>query len=346
MKAFISELPKAELHVHIEGTMEPDLLFELSNRNSIPLSYDIQESRRKRVNYDGLQDFLDQYYDACKVLICEQDFYELAMGYYQKASENNIKHTEIFFDPQAHTKRGVAFRTIIEGFHRAQEEANKIGISSKFIMCILRDLSEEEAIKTINEAADYAELIGGLGLDSDEVGHPPSKFFRAFRLAASLGLCGKNGKCIVSHASSEADPSYVIDALATLKVKRIDHGVRAIEDTFLCKFLATAKIPLTVCPNSNNMCQVKSRFFPNRNIVKELMDLGIVVTINSDDPAFFGGYLNDNYQTFVDELSGVPDIEIKQTLAQIAKNGFMASFLDQSEKQRHVDAIDDLLRSN
>lgn len=342
---FISALPKAELHVHIEGTMEPELLFMLAERNQITLPYSLEEAKHKREHFDDLQDFLHQYYDACKVLMTEQDFYDLALDYFKRAIQNNIKHAEVFFDPQTHTSRGIPFEVFMRGFERAKNEAETLGLSAKWILCILRDLTEEQAIETFNAAEPYKDLISGIGLDSAEVNNHPTKFKRAFKLASRLGLTGPDD-CIVAHAGEEGDPSYVIEALAVLNVKRIDHGVRSLEDVYLLKFLESSKIPLTVCPNSNRRLQVNNRYFPGRNVIKELLAHNIVATINSDDPAFFGGYLNDNYITVADSFGDTPEQDLKQILAKLAKNGFEASFISQAEKDRYYAEIDAVLKVN
>jgi adenine deaminase len=331
----IKTVPKAELHVHIEGTMEPSLLFQLSERNNIPLPYTLEQSIESRKSFKDLQEFLDQYYDACKVLITPEDFYDLARSYFEKAIESNIVHCEVFFDPQTHLSRGVEFSTIIKGLTKASEEV-KDRLSVQWIMSFLRNLSEADAIEVIKLAQPFAEFITGVGLDSAEEGNPASKFENAYRLAGEKGLCG-DGCFKVAHAGEESDASSIINALYYLGTKRIDHGIRCLDSPHLCKFLKEAQIPLTVCPLSNHKLQVVSRFLSDRKIFKELYDLGVVITINSDDPAFFGGYICENYLLALQDFENDQQIEV---LKRLAKYSFQASFIADQKKQIYYELVD------
>lgn len=323
----IKKIPKAELHLHIEGTFEPELLFEIARRNNIPLRFNSVEALREAYNFHNLQSFLDIYYEGAGVLIHERDFYDLTMAYLKKCREDNVVHTEIFFDPQTHTERGVSFETCFKGIHSALKDAEKEwGITSHLIMCFLRHLSEEEAFKTLNDSLPFKKDILAVGLDSSEVGHPPSKFERVFARAREEGFL------TVAHAGEEGPPSYIWEALDLLKVKRVDHGVRTIEDIKLLKRIIEDKMPLTVCPLSNiKLCVFKNMEDHN---IKKLLDLGVKVTINSDDPAYFGGYANDNYLAVARALDLTSD-DIK-TLAQ---NSFEASFLSQDLKDKWIQNI-------
>ena len=323
----IKKIPKAELHLHIEGTFEPELMFAIAKRNNISLRFKSVEELKEAYNFNNLQSFLDIYYEGAGVLIHEQDFYDLCMAYLEKCHEDNVVHTEIFFDPQTHTERGIAFSTVFNGLHRALKDAEqKWGITSHMIMCFLRHLSEDEAFKTLEEARPFKEKILAVGLDSSEVGHPPSKFARVFEEAR------KQGYLTVAHAGEEGPPSYIWEALDLLKVKRIDHGVRSIEDETLLKRIIDEKMPLTVCPLSNiKLCVFKKMEDHN---LKKLLAKGVKVTINSDDPAYFGGYANQNYIETARALD-LSDDEIK-TLAQ---NSFEASFLSESQKEKWMKEI-------
>lgn len=323
----IKKIPKAELHLHIEGSLEPELMFELAQRNKIPLRFKTIDEVREAYAFHNLQSFLDIYYEGAKVLIRERDFYEMTMAYMEKCRENNVVHTEIFFDPQTHTDRGISFETVINGIHRALADAKKeFNITSHIIMCFLRHLSEEDAFKTLQEAIPFRDKIIGIGLDSGEVGHPPSKFERVFAKAREVGFL------TVAHAGEEGPPSYIWEALDLLKVKRIDHGVRSIEDEKLMKRIIAEKMPLTVCPLSNiKLCVFKK--MEDHNLKKLLKD-GVVVTLNSDDPAYFGGYMNQNFI----EATRALDLS-EEEIKTLAANSFAASFLPHSEKDKWIKEI-------
>ncbi len=326
--AFIWQLPKAELHVHIEGTLEPELSFELAARNKVALPYaDVGELRRAYV-FDDLQSFLDIYYAGCSVLLTEQDFYDLTAAYLTRAASQGVRHAEIFFDPQTHTDRGVPFETCITGISRAlQDGAAQQGISSGLILCFLRHLSQEAALDTLEEARPFAHLLTAVGLDSAEVGHPPSKFADAFRRAREMGLPG------VAHAGEEGPPAYIWEALDALQVRRIDHGVRCLEDDGLVDRLVAERVPLTVCPLSN----VKLRVFPSlrEHDLPALVRRGLLVTVNSDDPAYFGGYVADNLSAVAAAFDLGPD-----EIAQLARNSFRAAFLADDVKERYLAEVD------
>lgn len=321
-QAFIQSLPKAELHLHIEGTLEPELMFSLADRNSVALPYESVESLREAYNFSSLQDFLDIYYQGMSVLLTEQDFYDLTWAYLERARAQNVLHAEIFFDPQAHTGRGVAFSTVTDGIDRAMRDGEaRLGISSRLIMCLLRHLSEAEALATLEEALPYRDRILGIGLDSSEKGHPPEKFERAFARARAEGFRP------VAHAGEEGPADYVRGALDVLKVERIDHGNRALEDETLVRRLAQARIPLTVCPLSNLKLRVVDDM--RQHPLRRMMEAGLFVTVNSDDPAYFGGYVNENYEAVQDAL------ELHRAeLVTLARNSFEASFLEPAEKSR------------
>ncbi len=323
----IKKIPKAELHLHIEGTFEPELLFEIATRNNISLRFKSVEELREAYNFHNLQSFLDIYYEGAGVLIKERDFYDLTMAYLKKCREDNVVHTEIFFDPQTHTERGVSFETCFNGIYGALKDAeNEWGITSHMIMCFLRHLSEEEAFKTLEQSLPFKKHILAVGLDSSEVGHPPSKFERVFKKAR------EEGYLTVAHAGEEGPPSYIWEALDLLKVKRIDHGVRSIEDDKLMERIIAEKMPLTVCPLSNiKLCVFKKMEDHN---LKSLLAKGVKVTINSDDPAYFGGYANQNYLEAARALSLTND-EIKT----LAMNSFEASFLPEVTKANWIKEI-------
>ena len=323
----IKKIPKAELHLHIEGTFEPELMFEMARRNNIPLRFKTVEELKKAYDFHNLQSFLDIYYEGAKVLIHERDFYDLTMAYLKKCQEDNVVHTEIFFDPQTHTERGVSFATAFNGISSALKDANKEwGITSHVIMCFLRHLSEEDAFKTLEEALPFKNEIIGVGLDSGERGNPPSKFERVFKKALDEGFL------TVAHAGEEGPAEYIWEALDLLKVKRIDHGVRALEDEKLMKRLVAEKMPLTVCPLSNiKLCVFKKMEDHN---LKTLLKEGVMVTINSDDPAYFGGYANQNYIETARSLN-LSTEEIKT----LAKNSFEASFLPDVVKANWIKEI-------
>lgn len=326
----IRVLPKAELHVHIEGTFEPELMFAIAQRNQIEIPYKSVEEVKQAYNFHNLQSFLDIYYAGAAVLVLEQDFYDLAWAYFEKCAEDKVMHTEMFFDPQTHTDRGVAFETVIQGLQRACDDAQKkLGISSHLIMCFLRHLSEEAAFETLQQALPFKQHIIAVGLDSSEVGHPPSKFERVFAQARAEGFLA------VAHAGEEGPAQYVWEALDLLQVNRIDHGVRSEEDTQLMQRLIDEKMPLTVCPLSNlKLCVVKDMTQHN---IRRLLQQGVHVTVNSDDPSYFGGYMNDNFISITQALNLSID-EIKQ----LAKNSFQASFISEAEKQKWIQQIDAL----
>ena len=331
LHSFIHGLPKAELHLHIEGSLEPELMFELAQRNGVPLPYASVEAVRAAYNFSDLQSFLDLYYAGAAVLQTEQDFYDLTAAYIQRALADNVRHAEIFFDPQTHTVRGVPMATVFAGIARALREAKaKHGFSSRMILCFLRHLSEDDALETLEAALplreQYADLWIGVGLDSGEVGNPPEKFARVFAKALSLGLHS------VAHAGEEGPPAYIWGALDVLHAERIDHGVRAEEDAALVTRLAKEQTPLTVCPLSNlKLCVVKD--LRDHNLAR-LLKAGLCVTINSDDPAYFGGYMNRNFAATADAL-GLG----KNELVQITRNAFVASFVPDAEKQVWFDEL-------
>src|SRR5687768_5252367 len=314
MKDFIANLPKAELHLHIEGTLEPELMFELARRNGIALPHDSVDALRRAYDFRDLQSFLDLYYQGAGVLQTQQDFYDMTAAYFRKAASQNVRHAEIFFDPQTHTHRGIAFETVISGIHDAQLDAERdLGVTSKLILCFLRHLDEDDAMRTLEAALPYADWILAVGLDSSEKGHPPGKFARVFQKAREAGLLA------VAHAGEEGPPEYIREALDLLHVRRIDHGVRCLEDPELVDRLVAEQIPLTVCPLSN----IKLRVFDTMrdHNLKKMLDRGLKVTINSDDPAYFGGYIEENYIAAAEAL-GLTQAELEL----IARNSFEASF--------------------
>ncbi|MGA8882179.1 MAG: adenosine deaminase [Acinetobacter sp.] len=326
----IRALPKAELHVHIEGTFEPGLMFEIAQRNQIAIPYQSVEEVKQAYNFHNLQSFLDIYYAGANVLIHEQDFYDLAWAYFEKCAADHVVHTEMFFDPQTHTDRGIAFATVINGLQRACDDAQrKLGISSRLIMCFLRHLSEEAAFETLEQALPFKAQIIAVGLDSSELGHPPSKFERVFAKARELGFL------TVAHAGEEGPAEYVWEALDLLKVNRIDHGVRSEEDPQLMQRLIAEKMPLTVCPLSNlKLCVVNDMAEHN---IRRLLQQGVQVTVNSDDPSYFGGYMNDNFIAVAEAL----DLS-NEELKQLAVNSFEASFISDAEKQQWKAQIEKL----
>ncbi|MCH7313573.1 adenosine deaminase [Acinetobacter sp. ANC 3882] len=320
----IRALPKAELHVHIEGTFEPELMFAIAQRNQIQIPYQSVEEVKQAYNFHNLQSFLDIYYAGANVLVHEQDFYDLAWAYFEKCAEDRVVHTEMFFDPQTHTERGVEFATVLAGLKRACTDAQtKLGISSQLIMCFLRHLSEEKAFETLEQALPFKDDIIAIGLDSSEVGHPPAKFERVFAKAREAGFL------IVAHAGEEGPPEYIWEALDLLKVNRIDHGVRSEEDERLMARLIAEKMPLTVCPLSNlKLCVVNDMGEHN---IRRLLQKGLLVTVNSDDPSYFGGYMNDNFVAIQQALDLSND-----ELKQLAINSFEASFISDEEKQKWI----------
>jgi adenosine deaminase len=334
LSTFIAGMPKAELHLHIEGTLEPELAFRLAQRNDVALPYPSVEALRAAYQFTDLQSFLDIYYAGASVLLQEQDFYDLTRAYLERAQADNVLHTEIFFDPQTHTARGVALATVIAGITRALEDAERQwGIGSRLIMCFLRHLNEAEAFATVDAALPFRELIVGVGLDSSERGHPPSKFERVF------ARCRELGWRVVAHAGEEGPAAYIVEALDLLKAERIDHGVRCVEDPALVERLAREQVPLTVCPLSN----VKLRVFPDlsRHNLKQLLAAGLCATVNSDDPAYFGGYVNDNFIAVQEALNLSRD-----EVCRLASNSFRASFLGEADKQRFCAAVDRYSRNH
>ncbi|MGO1159211.1 adenosine deaminase [Acinetobacter lwoffii] len=323
----IRALPKAELHVHIEGTFEPELMFAIAQRNKIAILYKSVEEVKQAYNFHNLQSFLDIYYAGAAVLIHEQDFYDLAWAYFEKCAEDRVVHTEMFFDPQTHTDRGVAFATVLNGLQKACDDAKtKLGISSHLIMCFLRHLSEDAAFATLEQALPYKDQIIAVGLDSSEVGHPPSKFERVFAKAREAGFL------VVAHAGEEGPAAYVWEALDLLKVNRIDHGVRSEEDPELMQRLIAEKMPLTVCPLSNlKLCVVDDM---QQHNIRRLLQQGVHVTVNSDDPSYFGGYMNDNFIAIAEAL----DLS-NEELKQLAINSFEASFITDTEKEQWINQI-------
>ena len=325
----LRRMPKAELHMHIEGSLEPELIFALASRNNVSIPYASVEDLRNAYAFTNLQSFLDIYYAGASVLITEQDFYDMAQAYLRKAAADNVLHTEMFFDPQTHTARGVSMATVVNGLHRACVDAQaEFGVSASLILCFLRHLSEEDAFETLEQALPFRDKFIGIGLDSGEVGNPPEKFARVFARCRELGFH------LVAHAGEEGPPEYVWTALDVLKVERVDHGVRSSRDASLMQRLAKDRIPLTVCPLSN----LKLCVFPDlaSHNLRELLDAGLAATVNSDDPAYFGGYMNENFmQTFA--ATGMDE----RHAYTLARNSFEASFIDASAKARHIDRLNE-----
>jgi len=334
LENFITNIPKAELHLHIEGTFEPELIFKIAERNKINLKYKSVEELHSAYKFNNLQDFLDIYYAGANVLITEQDFYDLTLAYLEKMKSQNVLHTEIFFDPQTHTARGIEFSTVINGIHSALKDAEKeFGITSKLIMSFLRHLSEADAFKTFEQGLKFRNWITGIGLDSSEVGNPPSKFQRVFKKAKSEGFL------VMAHAGEEGPSEYVWEALDLLTVQRIDHGNRALDDADLVKRLADEQIALTVCPLSNlKLCVVDTL---EEHPLKTMLDQGILATVNSDDPAYFDGYVNENYFETAQALNLT-----KEDVYQLAKNSFIGSFLNEDEKRNMLIIVDDYYKEH
>jgi adenosine deaminase len=332
MEAFIRGLPKAELHLHLEGTLEPELALSLARKHGVSLSHSSIDELRRSYEFSDLQSFLDIYLAAADVLRDENDFHALTSAYLRKAHEQGIVHVEVFFDPQTHTERGIAFDTVLRGIRSALLQAEQeLGISHRLILCFLRHLSAEDAMRTLEQALLHKSSIAAVGLDSTETGHPPAKFAAVFDRARREGLLA------VAHAGEEGPAQYVRDSLDILKVQRIDHGVRCEEDPALMDRLARERVPLTMCPLSNVKLKVFERIEDHN--LKRLLQRGLCVTINSDDPAYFGGYLNENYLAVQRGLDLTTD-----ELAQLARNSFEASFLSQPQKQRWLSAIDQYLQ--
>ena len=328
LDAYIAGLPKAELHLHIEGSLEPELMFELAKRNGVEIPFDSVEAVRAAYDFSNLQDFLDIYYAGAAVLLTRRDFEDLAFAYFQRAAADNVRHAEIFFDPQTHTDRGVPMAEVVEGLlagmHRAETE---LGVTSKLILCFLRHLDEDAAFATLEAAGPWLDRIAGVGLDSSEVGHPPSKFARVFARAGELGLKR------VAHAGEEGPPAYVYEALDLLHIDRMDHGNRSMEDEALIARLAAERMTLTVCPLSNlKLCVVNDL---KDHPVPEMLRRGLHVTLNSDDPAYFGGYVNDNYR----QLAAAVGLTREQ-VTQMAKNSFEGSFLSDQDKAARIAEVE------
>ena len=328
MEAFIHGIPKAELHIHIEGALESELMLELAAKNGIDLPFASVGDVRRAYDFKDLQSFLNIYYQGAQVLLAEDDFYRLTWSYLQKAAEQNVRHAEIFFDPQTHTARGLKFETVVQGIHRAMADAGRqLNLSSKLIMCILRHLSVTEALVTLEEARNFKDLITAVGLDSSELGFPPEKFVPVFDRARQWGFK------TVAHAGEEGPPEYIWQTLKLLRVDRIDHGVRCLEDAGLVNYLVEKQVPLTVCPLSN----VKLKVFDDmkQHNLRQMIDLGLWVTVNSDDPAYFGGYIEENFLA-LHQAQGLTSEDIYK----LARNAFNASFLDPAQKKKYLNELD------
>jgi len=327
----IQLLPKAELHLHIEGTFEPELMFEIAKRNGIDLPHDSVDSLKATYEFDNLQEFLDIYYQGVNVLQTEQDFYDLTWAYLQRAKADNVVHTEIMYDPQSHTERGIDFEIAINGIHRALSDAqSQLGISSYLILSLLRHLSEEECLATLEQAKAHMDKFDAIGLDSSELGNPPEKFINLYAMADEMKLLK------VAHAGEEGPAEYVWSAIDQLNIDRIDHGNRCLEDDKLVDYIIKKDLTLTVCPLSNlKLCVVDDL---KQHPIKVMLDKGLNATVNSDDPAYFGGYVNDNFNAITEalELS-------EQDIVQLVKNSFTGSFLPESHIQEHLKAIDKIL---
>ena len=329
MKKFAERMPKAELHLHIEGTLEPELMFELASRNQVDLPFRSPADVRRAYQFSDLQSFLDIYYQGTRVLLHDRDFYDLTLAYLNKAKEQNVRHAEIFFDPQAHTQRGVPMEAIIEGIHQALADgARQLRISSQLILCFLRHLSGQDAMRTLEAALSHREYFAGVGLDSSELGHPPEKFTDVFTRARAESLF------VVAHAGEEGPADYVWQALDTLGAVRIDHGVRCTEDPILVERLRSERVPLTVCPLSN----VKLRVFDSMedHNLRELIDAGLCVSINSDDPAYFGGYINENFGAVCDAF----DLN-REEICALGRNSFEGAFMDESRRLEILEELNE-----
>ncbi len=328
LNAFITGLPKAELHLHLEGSFEPELMFAIARRNKVAIPFNSVEDVRAAYAFSNLQDFLDIYYAGASVLLHAQDFRELTVAYLARVAADGVRHVEVFFDPQTHTDRGVAFDTVMKGITGALDEGKaRFGITSRLILCFLRHLSEDAALETFAQAVPWLGRIAGIGLDSSEVGHPPAKFTRVYAAAREAGLK------LVAHAGEEGQPPYVWEALDLLHVDRIDHGNNALQDPRLVERLVAEQMTLTVCPLSNlKLCVVKDM---KDHPLRKMLQLGLRATVNSDDPAYFGGYVNDNFRAVTAAL----DLS-KDELVTLAKNSFLGSFLSEDEKVAHLAAID------
>ncbi len=324
---YIHTIPKAELHLHIEGTLEPEMMFELAERNSVELPYSSVEELKNAYHFNNLQDFLDLYYAGTSVLLKEEDFFDLTKAYLRKIHEQGVIHTEIFFDPQSHTARDVPFEVVIDGIYGALKWGREtLGITSKLLLSFLRHLDQDSAFSVWNEAKNHLDKIDGAGLDSSELGHPPGKFAEIYKIIRETGLP------VTAHAGEEGPPEYIWEALKELKVSRVDHGNRAIEDEELLQVLVEKKIPLTMCPLSNLKLKVVHDL--KNHPLKKMLDMGLTVTVNSDDPAYFGGYLEENYLQLARALS-LSEADIYR----VAENSFLASFLTPLEKQEYLDRL-------
>ncbi|EZH71715.1 adenine deaminase [Aquimarina atlantica] len=334
IEKFIEGIPKIELHLHIEGTFEPELMFKIAKRNNKEIKYSTVDELKSAYSFNNLQEFLDIYYAGANVLIEEQDFYDLTWAYLTKVHTQNLVHTEIFFDPQTHTDRGISFDTVIKGIHRALEDGReKLGITYKLILSFLRHLDEASAFETLHQALPYKKWISGVGLDSSEVGNPPSKFERVFTKAKEEGFI------TVAHAGEEGPAEYIWEAVNLLKVTRIDHGNRCLEDDRLVKLLADLQIPLTLCPLSNLELKVIDDL--KKYPLPEMIDKGLLVTINSDDPAYFGGYMNENYIGIAQALN-----LSKKQITELVKNSFKASWLSDKEKEKKIAQVETYFQNN
>ncbi|GGX75063.1 adenosine deaminase [Saccharospirillum salsuginis] len=328
LKRLIEQAPKTELHLHIEGSLEPELMFALARRNDIDLPYDSEEDARAAYQFDDLQGFLDLYYQGMSVLQTEQDFYDLTLAYLERIHADNVVHTEVMFDPQAHLERGVPFEAVLNGIERALEDGQRDwGISYKLIMSFLRHLSEESAFETLTAAEPYLERIYAVGLDSGEQGHPPEKFARVFERCRELGLK------LTAHAGEEGPPDYVRQALEVIGVDRIDHGNRALEDEDVVRMLAQRNMTLTVCPLSNLKLNVIPEM--SQHPMLAMLNAGLKATVNSDDPAYFGGYVNDNYRALIDHLP-----VSSEQLHRLLVNGFEGAWMDDAERKKHLETLD------
>jgi len=334
MKKFIQNIPKAELHLHIEGSFEPELMFKIAKRNNIEIPFNSIKEIEDAYQFSCLQDFLDIYYQGANVLQTEEDFYDLTYAYLSKCNDQNVRHTEIMFDPQTHTERGIPFKTVINGIVKAQEKAKKeFEITSLLIMSFLRHLSEEEAFKTLEESLPFKDKITCVGLDSSEKGNPPSKFKNVYKKATELGYIP------VAHAGEEGDADYVWEAIDILKVKRIDHGNNALQDDTLVQEIIKRDIALTVCPLSNTALKVVNNL--KEHPLKKMLKIGLKVTINSDDPAFFGGQVNKNYEEVQKALNLT-----KEEIYTLAKNSFQYSFLDEDTKEKYLNELETYYQKN
>lgn len=334
LEEFIKGIPKAELHLHIEGTLEPELMFEIARRNNFEIKHKSVQALRNAYNFNNLQEFLDIYYEGASVLITEQDFYDMTWAYLEKAHSQNVLHTEIFFDPQTHTSRGISFDTVINGIHKALDDAKeKFGLTTKLIPCFLRDLDAKAALETLDQACAYKNWITAFGLDSAEVRNPPSKFTEVFDVVR------ENGFLTVAHAGEEGPAEYVWEAINLLKVSRVDHGNHSLDDETLVEYLSQKKIPLTVCPLSNLKLKVVTDL--KDHPLRKMLQKGLHVTLNSDDPAYFGGYVNDNYLALAESIGLT-----KEEVYQLAKYSFEATFLTDVEKEIYINKVDEFYKKN